>query len=263
MGSGGREHALPSLEQRIAFALALVPFWRYNNLDGRTTLLQIAGDAAGLDLARFLPSLRFPTGWTWVVLRWGGALLLAACWYWGRRRSPRVAGWGVGAILLAPGPAMALTVAIALSWMLLAATVPTWAVDGPAMRHSTGIQFGSHQSQEVVWVMTRPGEVSERVVTWPGVTEITIRAGGYTTIHGTPRMRLLLDETEVHTWQLAADREWIAGVHRPRPDQVRAAQAPARIHGPCRPAGRRGGPACMGRTHSAEAPPGGILVDAS
>jgi hypothetical protein len=194
----------------IGLALALVPFWRYNNLDGRTTLLQLAGDAAGLDLARFLPSLRFATGWTWAVLTVGGALLLAACWYWGRRRSPRVAGWGVGAVVLAPGPAMALTVAIALSWMLLAATVPTWAVDGPAMRHSTGIQFGSHQSQEVVWVMTRPGEVSERVVTWPGVTEITIRAGGYTTIHGTPRMRLLLDETEVHAWQLAADREWIA-----------------------------------------------------
>lgn len=194
----------------IAFVLALVPFWRYNNLDGRTTLVQLAGGAIGLDLARFLPSLRFPTVWTWAVLAAGGALLLTACWYWAGRRRSRVEGWGVGTIVLAPGPAVALTAAIALGWTVLAATVPTWAVDGVAMRHSAGIQFGSYQYQDVVWVMTRSGDVSERIVTWPGVTEITIRAAGYTTIRGMPRMRLLLDETEIHAWQLAADREWVA-----------------------------------------------------
>jgi hypothetical protein len=194
----------------LAFVLALVPFWRYNNLDGRTTLLQLAGGAVGLDYARFLPSLRFPTEWTWAVLAAGGVLLLAACWYWAGRPRWRVEGWGVGTVVLAPSPAVAVTAAVVLAWTVLAATVPTWAVDGVAMRHSAGIQFGSFQHQEVVWVMTRPGEVSERIVTWPGVTEITIRAAGYTTIRGTPRMRLLLDDTEIHVWQLAADRQWLA-----------------------------------------------------
>ncbi len=58
--------------------------------------------------------------------------------------------------------------------------------------------------------MTRPGEVSERIVTWPGVTEITIGAGGHLTIQGTPRMRLLLDGTAIYTWPLAAGRDWVA-----------------------------------------------------
>ena len=194
----------------VAFVLALVPFWRYNNLDGRTTLLQLVGGAVGLDFARFLPSLRFPTAWTWAALAAGGALLLAGCWYWAHRRRSRAEGWGVGAVVLAPGPAVALTAALALAWTALAATVPTWTIDGAAMRHSAGIQFGSYQFQEVVWVMTRPGEVSERIVTWPGVTEITIRAGGYSTIQGTPRMRLLLDGTAIDTWPLAAGRDWVA-----------------------------------------------------
>jgi hypothetical protein len=78
------------------------------------------------------------------------------------------------------------------------------------MRHSAGIQFGSYQFQEIVWVMTRPGEVSGRIVTWPGVTEITIRAGGYSTTGGTPRMRLFLDQTAVDAWPLAAGQEWVA-----------------------------------------------------
>ena len=195
----------------IAFVLAVVPFWRYNNLDGRTTLLQIAGDAAGLDLARFFPSLRFPTPWTWIVLAVGGALLLSVCWYWVGFRRPRAEGWGGGKILLPPGAAIALPLGLTVAWIALAAIVPTSTIDGVAMRHSAGIQFGSREFHDVVWVMTRPGDVSERIVTWPGVTEITIRAAGYTMIHGMPRMRLLLDETEIHVWQLAADREWVEG----------------------------------------------------
>jgi hypothetical protein len=194
----------------VAFVLALVPFWRYNNLDGRTTLLQLVGGAVGLDFARFLPSLRFPTVWTWASLAAGGALLLAASWYWARRRRSPVEGWGVGSVILAPGPAVALAGAIALTWTVLAATLPTGTVDGVAMRHSAGIQFGSYQFQEIVWVMTRPGEVSGRIVTWPGVTEITIRAGGYSTTGGTPRMRLFLDQTAVDAWPLAAGQEWVA-----------------------------------------------------
>ena len=194
----------------ISLVLGLLPFWRYNSLVGRTTLLHLAGDAVGLDLARFLPSLRFPTAWTWVVLAIGGALLVMASWYWTRRRLPRIAGWGVGAVILAPRHAVTLAVGIALGWTFLAATVPTWAIEGVAMRHSTGIQFGSYEYEEVVWVMTRRGEVSERIVTWPGLTEITIRAGGYSTTHGMPRMRLLLDETEAHTWRLTADQHWVA-----------------------------------------------------
>ncbi len=200
----------------IAFLLAVVPFWRYNNLDGRTTLLQVAGGALGLDLARFFPSLRFPTPSTWIALATGGVLLLGVFWYWVGSRRPRVEGWGVGTILLPPGPAMALALGLTLAWMGLAATVPTSTVDGVAMQHSAGIQFGSREFHDVVWVMTRPGDVSERIVTWPGVTEITIRAAGYTMIHGMPRMRLLLDETEVHVWQLTADRDWVVGEYTAR-----------------------------------------------
>ena len=37
-----------------------------------------------------------------------------------------------------------------------------------------------------------------------------IRAGGYSTTSGTPRMRLLLDGTAIDTWPLAAGREWVA-----------------------------------------------------
>ena len=141
----------------------MVPFWRYNNVDGRTTLLQIAGDAVGLDLARFFPSLRFPTPWTWIVLAVGGALLLSVCWYWVVSRRPRVGGWGVGKILLPPGTAVALPLGLTVAWIGLAATVPTSTVDGVAMRHSAGIQFGSREFHDVVWVMTRPGDVSERI----------------------------------------------------------------------------------------------------
>jgi hypothetical protein len=200
----------------IAFVLAVVPFWRYNDLDGRTTLLQIAGDAVGLDLASFLPSLRFPTSWTWIVLAVGGALLLSLCWYWVGSRRPRVDGWGVGTILLPPGASIALPLGLAIAWIGLAAIVPTSTVDGVAMQHTAGIQFGSREFHDVVWVMTRPGDVSQRIVTWPGVTEITIRAAGYSMIGGTPHMRLLLDETEVHAWQLAADREWVVGQYTAR-----------------------------------------------
>ena len=45
----------------VAWCLALVPFWRYNTLSGRSTLLRLLGAELGLDLARFLPSLRAPT----------------------------------------------------------------------------------------------------------------------------------------------------------------------------------------------------------
>ena len=169
----------------VAFVLALVPFWRYNNLDGRTTLLQLVGGVVGTRL-RSLPPVA-PVSHRVDLGRAGSGRHVAPRPRAGTGPSggrSRVEGWGVGAVILAPGPAVALTAGIALAWTALAATVPTWAVDGVAMRHSAGIQFGSYQYQEVVWVMTRPGEVSERIVTWPGVTEITIRAAGYSTIRG-------------------------------------------------------------------------------
>jgi hypothetical protein len=194
----------------LGFVLVLQPFWRYNNLDGRSTLVQLAGGALGLDLARFLPSLRFPTDWTWGILAACLLLLLAGCWYWrAGRYTGGAEGWGAGSVLLAPVPAAGLVAGLLIVWTVLAVTVPTWAVDGPAMRHSAGIQFGSYQHQDVVWVMTRPGEVSERIVTWPGVTEITIVAGGYSTIAGKPGMRLFLDQTEVQAWRLEAGRRWV------------------------------------------------------
>jgi hypothetical protein len=102
-------------------------------------------------------------------------------------------------------------------WLGLAASVPTWAVDGAAMRHSAGISYGSYQYQDVVWVMTRPGEVSERIVTWPGTTEIAIVAAAYTTTGIAPRMRLSLDDREVRDWQLAAGQgTWLQQVYSAR-----------------------------------------------
>jgi hypothetical protein len=85
----------------VGFCLVLVPFWRYNDLDGRSTLLQVAGGAMGLDLARFLPSLRAPTPWTWAVLGAGGVAILAAGAYCATRRRVEAPPWGPGQAVLA------------------------------------------------------------------------------------------------------------------------------------------------------------------
>src|SRR5437867_7477578 len=52
--------------------------------------------------------------------------------------------------------------------------------------------------------MTGDGEFWDRVVTWPGLTEITVVAAGYTTTGVGPRMTLFLDGTPVRTWTLRA-----------------------------------------------------------
>lgn len=194
----------------VGFWLSLVPFWRYNDLDGRSTLLQLAGTQLGLDLARFLPSLQAPTGWTWAALALGGLLLLAATVAAARRRSAPTGGWGRGAVLLGPWPASGLAAMLVAIWLAAASLVPTWSLEAEAMRHSGGIRYGSYQNERILWVMTRDGEVSEPIVTWPGLSEVTVFAGGYTSTSVPPRMRLLLGSEPVEEWTLEAGQgRWV------------------------------------------------------
>jgi hypothetical protein len=187
-----------------AFVLALLPFWRYNGLIGRATLLQHVGGRLGLDLARFLPSLRAPTPWTWAVLVLG-ALVVAGV----ARRSARsghrgVRSWGLDAVVLPPGATVGLVLLIGGLWVGAAAVVPTWTVGAVAMHHSGGIQFGSYATQPILWVVQRDALMWEPIVTWPGWTRVTIDAGGLTTTGRAPRLTLVLDGRPVQTWTLEA-----------------------------------------------------------
>ena len=186
----------------VALALAVVPFWRYNGLTGRSTLLRLAGEGLGLDLARFLPSLRAPTAWTWVVLAAGALTLgMAAGWILWRRRAGRE-GWGARAVVLPPRPAVGTVLAFAAVWVCAAAAVPTWHVEAEAMRHSGGVVNGSYATQPILWVFHQDGELSEPIVTWPGRTRVTIVAAGLSTTGTAPRMTLLVDGRPVQSWTL-------------------------------------------------------------
>lgn len=186
----------------IAWCLALVPFWRYNALTGRSTLLALAGERLGLDLARFLPSLRAPTAWTWSALAAGTLVLAVVTVRAARRAPPPGAGWGRGALLVPARTVATATVALVLAWLGAAAVVPTTTVEAEAMRHTAGVHYGAYQWDPVLWVLHQDGELAERIVTWPGVTRITVTAGGLSTTGVRPRLSLLLDERVVAEWEL-------------------------------------------------------------
>jgi hypothetical protein len=98
---------------------------------------------------------------------------------------------------------------LAAAWLSAAALIPTAFLEGVAMRHSSGIQFGSYTWDPNVWVMKRNAEIAERIVTWPGQTEVAIVAGGFMQNGRGGRMTLLLDGQPVRTWELEAGRdEW-------------------------------------------------------
>jgi hypothetical protein len=198
----------------VALALAVVPFWRYNGLTGRSTLLLVAGQALGLDVARFLPSLRAPTAWTWIVLM-AGALGLAGATGRSRRRPVGHGGWGIGAVLLAPRAALVTIALVALTWLGAAAVVPTWHLEAEAMQHSGGIEFGSYATQPILWVFHRDGELWEPIVTWPGRTRVTIEAAGLTTTGTAPKMTLLVDGQAIRSWRLDVGGQgtWKKGVY--------------------------------------------------
>jgi hypothetical protein len=85
------------------------------------------------------------------------------------------------------------------------------------MRHSGGVRFGSYQDQEIVWVMSRDTDVLDHVVTWPGLTEITIVAGAGSAAGSRPSMTLFLDGREVRAWALeTGDRQWLRAEYRAR-----------------------------------------------
>jgi hypothetical protein len=109
----------------------------------------------------------------------------------------------VGALLLRPLPAVGLVVAVALAWLAAAAVVPAWSVEAEAMEHTTGVPYGAYQWDDFLWVMQRDGEIADRIVTWPGLTRITVIAGGLSTTGVAPRMTLLLDDEVVAEWELA------------------------------------------------------------
>jgi hypothetical protein len=195
----------------LAFVVSLVPAWRYQHLRGRSALIERAGTLLDVDLARFLPSLSAPTAWTWTVLSLG-AFVLAGVVLVARRERPPTHGWGRGTVWLAPRPAVRLVVALGLAWIALAHLLPSWSVEGEAMRHSGGTQFVSFDDQTSVWLMTADGELSEPVVTWPGVTEIRVLAGAMTTTGEAPRIALLLDNRLVAAWTLrAGSGTWVGG----------------------------------------------------
>jgi hypothetical protein len=186
----------------LAWCLALVPFWRYNTLSGRSTLMRRAGEVLGLDLARFLPSLRAPTSWTWVLLAAGGLILAVTVVRAARPRAAPDVGWGVGALLLRPVPAIGAVAAVAAVWGGAAAVTPTMSLQAEAMDHAAGIQYGAYSWDKILWVMTADGELSERIVTWPGTTRITVVAGGLSTAGGRPRLELFLDDEPVGDWEV-------------------------------------------------------------
>jgi hypothetical protein len=201
----------------IALALALVPAWRYQNLDGRATLLQAAGALLGLDLARFWPSLIAPTPWTWAVLALGALALLGATLGAGRRFARPAPGWGAGAVWLGPRAGLGLVAALALAWIAAAALVPTWVVEAAAMRSTGGRQYQAREDSRARWAMTVDGELAERIVTWAGLTEVVVVAGSYTTTEAPPRLVVLLDDRPVAAWALpAGSGRWTRGEYTAR-----------------------------------------------
>jgi hypothetical protein len=188
----------------LGLAVSLVPAWRYHHLRGRNVLLERLSAGLGIDAARLLPSLSAPSAWTWAVLvlaalGFAGIALAAGRW----KPTPR-AGWGRDAVWLAPRPAARLVVTLGLVWLGLAAIVPTWGVEAEAMRHSSGLQYVSFDDRTSFWHMTSDGELSEPLVTWPGLTEIRVLAAALTTTGEAPRMALVLDDEVVATWGLRA-----------------------------------------------------------
>ena len=92
--------------------------------------------------------------------------------------------------------------AVAVLWLGAAAVTPTTSIEAEAMRHPTGLQYGAYSWDPILWVMTGDGELSERIVTWPGVTRITVVAGGLSTTGVRPRLELFLDDARVAEWLL-------------------------------------------------------------
>ena len=91
--------------------------------------------------------------------------------------------------------------AVAALWVGAAAVTPTTSIQAEAMRHPAGLQYGAYSWDPILWVMTADGELSERIVTWPGVTRITVVAGGLSTTGVRPRLELFLDEARAE-WPL-------------------------------------------------------------
>ena len=191
------------------FLTSLIPIWRFNNLDGRSTVIQVIGNSLGLNLCRFLPSLRAPTLVTWLELALGVITVLIISKIGGRTLPSPERGWSWNEVLIRPHQMLLLWTAVFGLWLGLAALVPTSSIEAEAMRHSGGVPFGSYQNQDILWVMKEDGEISEPLVTWPGPKEIEIIAAGYSTTGRSPSLRLFLDDRLVKEWEVKSGvREW-------------------------------------------------------
>ena len=191
------------------FLTSLIPLWRFNNLDGRSTVVQVLGNKLGLNLCRFIPSLRAPTLMTWIELALGILLVLIIGWYACRNTPSEDPGWSWKEVLIRPSQALVLWAVVFSLWVALAALVPTRSIEAEAMIHSGGLPFGSYQNQDILWIMRDNGEISEPLVTWPGQKEIEIIAAGYSTTGKAPRLRLFLNNQLVKEWEVQSGMgEW-------------------------------------------------------
>jgi hypothetical protein len=95
---------------------------------------------------------------------------------------------------------------LALAWIGAATLVPSWVVEVGAMRPTAGRQYQAFEDSQLRtrWTMAADGELSAPVVTWPGVTEIVVVAGSYSTTGASPRLLLFLDDRPLAAWDLAA-----------------------------------------------------------
>jgi hypothetical protein len=196
----------------IAFVLCLIPFWRYSIPDGRSTIIRVLGNLLQLDLARFLPSLIVHTIWTWIILGiWLVALIFFAIYHKYFRLSPNQ-GWGKNNVIVGPVQLGIFTLGLMFLWLGAAVVIPTRSLEAAGMLHSGGIRYDPNVKDPILWVMKENGEIYERIVTWPGTTEITITAGGNKTNESSPKMTLYLDNQLIKSWDLKSGRKkWIEG----------------------------------------------------
>jgi hypothetical protein len=136
------------------------------------------------------------------MLTAGGLALAALTVRATRPRARPDPGWGVDALLLRPVPAIGAVAVVVALWIGAAAVTPTSSIQAEAMVPTAGTHYGAYSWDPILWVMTRDGELSERIVTRPGATRITVVAGGLSTTGGRPRLELFLDDVRVADWPL-------------------------------------------------------------
>ena len=97
--------ALGAATLALTLIWVTVPGWTYSFADGRGWLADLVGSRLGADFARLIPSSIRTRPATWLVPL--AAVVLLPLLWWRPRRLPRAPAWGVAALLLAAGAAVA------------------------------------------------------------------------------------------------------------------------------------------------------------